>query len=1683
MTREEFIETIEGFEKSPFIITSNGICSSPLQFIKCFSDSVKVLSNGKPATYQYAAIESMTFDVEESLLSFESKSKVNSESVSGKSINPSDTMTTPNDTDSSMSLSKLLPALEDAKRIIWLRDFSFIDRSSQLKNAIHNTLLEKEWSRVQNMIKDAQKNHVLSEKIEKIIRKLELLPQELDCVEYHMMLGEVFALDNDYDNASFHLEIAGDYQNAAYYASQCKSDKEKYLLEIFRKWIVSGTDCGKDVFASFMALCHSMHYGRICAETIKLIDYNNLSEEDKEIVYLGLLFVLSNYVSNESEWISLKPNHTDINIKDLLDLLLKQSISEHYDIEDVIALKHANELVVDRKADLTTWEENVHTGYIIKAWTTHGYIGKEKNSSTGVKFNSNNITSEELANLISATPKAVLGLKVVYKLNPGQESYNDIADNVEPAENIEEYLQKKGINIAIKTCKNRSEEKLTLNPDGKTYSGYINSLKANFGFIHKEYGTSQRGVYFHFSDLEEQLKPISDKIMGLKVNCELTEGLNDNVDKRAVKIQAAESIGSYLTTQTIDVSLRKPEDKEIDDEILDILRYKSPSAALQEFATTNRPFHALELLERERDSFPYDKYVKHKIQLLQRTRSSDNELISLLNYAISTSSDGAYIAHNLYFLGQVQYRCKQYSDVVVTMNRLFKYKSYMKSSTQKTDSIFLIAVAYYMLRDYTKADLHANDLLKSGIHVEEVTKILNRTFATEESIQDNVEDRESELSFQFDTEVAITPYIEKLINSFSFGSISVREVPSDFDPWSSECSVNIANNYIQSLIQYDKRSDLKNNPNAAIAIAKIQKWLIQQVTEEEKVKIEISLRDNVSRALQIMSRNTIQQSGVDIRVNLFYRMQQYKMSVLDRKQDLFNAYINSHFGSMESMKKMMKSLKPSVKSDLKGTNHLLMISDILFLLSDMEINELEDEKEQIKKLCEILESRHDAGDFTDALQKILRMLNVNFNENEKMYTLLSSGSKEFQIWLNRNKSDIRSKAESKHWDELLQALDSFDKFILSENECNYFDKVLEVVRYLVDTDSNTQTAMKQNLLNQSKNKLNDLEEQLQKEPTFILYSIFADVLSIMNSFVLSMLAEVMSHVPNVEPVGSLQVNLGLMDSKEFILPLEFHNHAPSVQARNLTLIIDTITNGVTYTSQIPMAQNVDEGKKYSQSLTFRLDNPSISQVDICVKIEYDYDVFTNYINESKSCTKCFNYTITFREVEKIPNKYRQYAQQQTVRDKNMFFGRDSLIQKLFDAISIKNDDGNNVLKGGNGIVLYGQRRSGKTSILYHLEKKIIRDMQHTIVVNLGSSARSISNSGDADRMSEEELQALNVNMTLQSLYYLIILGVKNFIREHESESILELANKIKQYEEKNQEAFFPSSNDFVNSQNHQLIFNAFLDRFKTVAKVDDICNGFRIVIIIDEFTYFNAAIKNKKLPSNFMEIWKGIVSDSFITLVVAGQDNMVEFIDSYVNEFSSFQREWVTFLEKDASYKMVTEPIGEERIDPESAEKLYRFTAGSPFLLMDICAKLVDWMNNNKIYKLAGSLLDDFLAEKYMQNYEFKQELLEPQYVDAGKLEWTEKIKLVLGLIARHNSKKVTSNVIPWNEFDEYATISNDILKDRNIPSEEMREILERLVKRQVIETQEGFQNKFRIKIPLCREWILRRGGAEYGNE
>lgn len=1675
ITNALFLEMISGFEGSPIWLKTKDGWSPELYYDRVIGDFVRMKSAGKPRLIKFSEITE---------ISFEQPEQAASEPVVLHEPLRTAAMITP-------PQPEHISVQEQIKRKIWLHSFAYEDRSTEIQKGVRNTPLEKEWTRMQNILADAKKNHVLREKADGIVNRLDEF--SVPSIELCQMTGIAFAAAEDYGNASLQYEIAGDYQNAAYYAAKCGKNSKEYLIEVFRKWLLTGKEINKDVLASFFWLTRDLHRGRYCAETIRQLHFTNQSDEVKSILYYGLLSQLSDYLPDRD--MPEESVITDDRIRDLLARLQNETVSEDYSPNRIEKQLHANELFDGRNSPPAGWQDDVCTGYIVSSpGYGYGFINENPSSMAGIYFNISNC-SGQLAEFYPKHFRSLRGLKVVYKtaIGTNQGKKQTIAVNVEAAEDIKAFLQNVLPQMPqmpqtlphAEQDSTPAEEKLEPLPEKNRYSGYIIFFNGSYGFLHKEQHTTKRGVYFYGRELDEKLKPFSTlgpKLSGLKVTCSLADSFKAGANKAAVQISAAEDIENFIQSRGLQAPEVKHEEPEIvdDDTITRALRTKSAPAVVQEFATTNKPLHALAALERAKDSFSYDKYVKHKIQLLQRTKSSDNELIQLLNYTITTSHDGAYIAHNLFFLGQVQFRCKQYSDVVGTMKQLSQYRSYMKTPSQYPDSLYLMAVSYYMLQDYTNSDQYAKELQKLGVHSEEVSRLLDRTFASEVSDSGQIREINTESPLMFDAEVTITPFAEKLIERFSFGSISLKGIPTNFDPWSSDCTIQLANEYIRYLIRYDKEYEQKNNPNAYIAMAKIQKWLVEQSSDTEKENAESYLRNNLSHALQTIARNAMSKSGLDIRVYLFYRIQQYKMSIRQQKEGLFNAYINAHYSLND-----MRFLR--ISSNLRDRNYRLMMSDLLLFVSSLDIAETDEEKKRIQNLCRVLSSRDDAAQYRSALCEILDDLRSTFSEDADLFTLTELGSEAMGICLNNTRKAIRSKAESRQWDaldETLRTLLGHD--FITAHEQSFIERVLEVIGYIDSVERNTQNAMKQNLLNQSRNQLDELSDDLEDTPTYILYSIFGDVLGILKSETLTMLAEVMSHAPNIEPVGSFQINVGLTDSGEFLLPIEFQNAAPAVQAKNLTILAESMTPGVTLQSQLPIGQNVDEGEKYSQSLAFRLDSPETQQVEISVRLEYSYDAFDNLkqANERRNSEKAVTYTVSFQDVPKLANRYREYAKQQTVKDKSMFFGREQVIAKLFEAVSVLNTDGSYKLRGGNGIVLYGQRRSGKTSLLYHLKEKICRDMDHTVVVDLGSSGKAISNTGN-QQLSEDALQERNRNMTMETLYHLIISGIQSYIEDNRYDvpALAELYQRIQSYEQGTGKTVFPDAEAFMTGMNSQLLFNDFIKKFTLIAKPEDPEYGFRIVILIDEFTYFNTAIQQGRLPRNFMEIWKGIVSDSFITLIVAGQDNMVEFIEGYVNEFSSFHREWVTFLSKDASYKMVTEPIGTDRIDPDAADKLYRITAGSPFLLMDVCAELVDWMNDNKILKLSGSQPDDFLVGKYMKEYGFKQDLFEPQYMDAGRLEWTDSIKKALGLIARSTSKKVSSSQIPWNEFDQYALIKDEALEDRGIDASMMHEILERLVKRQVIEAQEGYQNRYRIKIPLCREWILRRGGAEYGNE
>ena len=67
------------------------------------------------------------------------------------------------------------------------------------------------------------------------------------------------------------------------------------------------------------------------------------------------------------------------------------------------------------------------------------------------------------------------------------------------------------------------------------------------------------------------------------------------------------------------------------------------------------------------------------------------------------------------------------------------------------------------------------------------------------------------------------------------------------------------------------------------------------------------------------------------------------------------------------------------------------------------------------------------------------------------------------------------------------------------------------------------------------------------------------------------------------------------------------------------------------------------------------------------------------------------------EFEVIPNPYEKLANGGPVKDTSMFYGRNEFIERITHAI---------IQADSKQVVIYGQKRSGKSSVLYHLKKSL-----------------------------------------------------------------------------------------------------------------------------------------------------------------------------------------------------------------------------------------------------------------------------------------------------------------------------------------------------------------------------------------
>ena len=319
---------------------------------------------------------------------------------------------------------------------------------------------------------------------------------------------------------------------------------------------------------------------------------------------------------------------------------------------------------------------------------------------------------------------------------------------------------------------------------------------------------------------------------------------------------------------------------------------------------------------------------------------------------------------------------------------------------------------------------------------------------------------------------------------------------------------------------------------------------------------------------------------------------------------------------------------------------------------------------------------------------------------------------------------------------------------------------------------------------------------------------------------------------------------------------------------------------------------------------------------------FSLPVYARYRTRSKEQEKTPVENLSVRlysedEFEDIENPYSAYAEGGIVGNPNMFFGRNELIQNIASAIQESRLQ-------SKCVMVFGQKRSGKSSVLYHL-KALLKKEKKLLIIDL------------------ENIGAIqDENSSVPLLYQIlksILIELKYAIEDRVDDGFSPLALSI------------PDDSEFYQHPAPLQYFqNTFRNFIRQVSNQED-WRGVRVVLLIDEFQYIYARIVDGKIPESFMQNWKALLQANYFHAVLVGQDVMPKFKLRFPNEFGTTQDERVTYLKLDDARRLIDEPIriggkqGESRYRERAIERILDLTSGSPFYIQILCNRLVEYMN------------------------------------------------------------------------------------------------------------------------------------------
>ncbi|HKP11454.1 MAG TPA: ATP-binding protein, partial [Blastocatellia bacterium] len=399
------------------------------------------------------------------------------------------------------------------------------------------------------------------------------------------------------------------------------------------------------------------------------------------------------------------------------------------------------------------------------------------------------------------------------------------------------------------------------------------------------------------------------------------------------------------------------------------------------------------------------------------------------------------------------------------------------------------------------------------------------------------------------------------------------------------------------------------------------------------------------------------------------------------------------------------------------------------------------------------------------------------------------------------------------------------------------------------------------------------------------------------------------------------------------------------------------------------------------------------------------------------------------EFEDFDNPYQAYAKGGVVRESSMFYGRREIIGSVVHTLMTN--------PTSKSLILYGQKRSGKSSILYHL-KEALNENADMLVLDIENIGVLL------DEKSPTPL--------LYQILWAILRRLQRSIRRREEQGYSELG------------LTFSTDLELYTHPAPLQYFNDFFADFEDhAARLPDWKNV-RLVLLIDEFSYIYGYIVRGTLSEDFMVNWKALLQGNHFSAVLAGQDVMPKFIKRFSNQWGTTEDRQIGYLSDEDAWALIDEPIliggksGESRFREKAIERIIELTAGNPFYIQIICSRLVEHMRIKRqklatkadVERIRDNLIRGVAALK-LSDFD---NLISSGDTSPDAVSDNDALQ-VLKVVARNTQQVSTCG-------------RGEIVCEADQPIDV---ILEDLVHRNVLECERG--SYYRIRVGLFKEWLI----------